>query len=347
MMEERVAEDPGLTDLVQSSVPRHEVQRTASEYLAFHDEARGGGLAARREHYARMVNNFYDLVTDFYEFGWGQSFHFAPRHRGESLAASIARHEFFLALRLGLGPGMTALDVGCGVGGPMRAIARFSGARVVGVNNNEYQVRRGLEQTRAAGLDRLCTLVKGDFMAIAPDDGPYDAVYAIEATCHAPDKARLFRTLHRVMKPGALLASYEWCLTPRYDGANPEHRAIKRGIEEGDALPELPPFEVVTDALTAAGLELVEGRDLALAGDGETPWYQPLAARVALAGFHHSRTGRMVTRVAVRGLELARIAPKGSAAVSAFLNAAADAIVRGGETGIFTPMFYVLARKPA
>jgi len=49
----------------------------------------------------------------------------------------------------------------------------------------------------------------------------------------------------------------------------------------------------------------------------------------------------------VRGLELARIAPKGSAAVSSFLNAAAEAIVRGGETGIFTPMFYVLARKPA
>ena len=49
----------------------------------------------------------------------------------------------------------------------------------------------------------------------------------------------------------------------------------------------------------------------------------------------------------MRGLELARIAPKGSAAVISFLNAAAEAIVRGGETGIFTPMFYVLARKPA
>jgi len=24
------------------------------------------------------------LITDFYEYGWGQSFHFAPRNRGES-----------------------------------------------------------------------------------------------------------------------------------------------------------------------------------------------------------------------------------------------------------------------
>jgi sterol 24-C-methyltransferase len=342
-----MTDDPGLTDLVQSSLPRDQVRRTASEYLAFHDEARGGGLAARREHYARMVNNFYDLVTDFYEFGWGQSFHFAPRHRGESLAASIARHEFFLALRLGLGPGMKVLDVGCGVGGPMRAIARLSGASIVGVNNNGYQVARGTAQTRAAGLGHLCSLVKGDFMAIPPDHGPYDAVYAIEATCHAPDKAALFRSLHRVMRPGALFASYEWCLTPRYDPASREHRTIKRGIEEGDALPELPPFEVVTDALRAAGFQLLEVRDLALTCDPETPWYQPLAAPVALSGFHHSRVGRAVTNVAVRGLELVRIAPRGAAAVSSFLNAAADAIVRGGETGIFTPMFYVLARKPA
>jgi sterol 24-C-methyltransferase len=74
-------------------------------------------------------------------------------------------------------------------------------------------------------------------MHIPPDSGPSDAVYAIEATCHAPDKTRLFQTLHRVMRPDALFASYEWCLTPRYDAAHPGHRAIKRGIEEGTRSP--------------------------------------------------------------------------------------------------------------
>ena len=33
----------------------------------------------------RTVNDlYYDLVTDFYEYGWGSSFHFAPRVPGES-----------------------------------------------------------------------------------------------------------------------------------------------------------------------------------------------------------------------------------------------------------------------
>lgn len=38
-----------------------------------------------------------------------------------------------------------------------------------------------------AGLDKTCDFVKADFMSIPAADNTYDAVYAIEATCHAPD----------------------------------------------------------------------------------------------------------------------------------------------------------------
>ena len=36
----------------------------------------------------RMVSRFYDVVTKFYEYGWGSSFHFAPRRSGEGLHAA-------------------------------------------------------------------------------------------------------------------------------------------------------------------------------------------------------------------------------------------------------------------
>ena len=49
----------------------------------------------------------------------------------------------------------------------------------------------------------------------------------------------------------------------------------------------------------------------------------------------------------LRLLELARIAPKGSTAVAQLLETAAVALVRGGMTGIFTPMFLFHARKPS
>lgn len=59
-------------------------------------------IEERKKNYSTMVVSFYNLVTQFYEFGWGHSFHFAPRHKGESFEASIARQEFYLALRLHL-----------------------------------------------------------------------------------------------------------------------------------------------------------------------------------------------------------------------------------------------------
>ena len=37
---------------------------------------------------------------------------------------------------------MTEVDLGCGVGEPLIEIARFSGARIIGVNNNALQLQR-------------------------------------------------------------------------------------------------------------------------------------------------------------------------------------------------------------
>lgn len=69
----------------------------------------------------------------------GQAFHFAPRNKGESFDASIIRHEVKIAESIKMKPGMKVLDAGCGVGGPMRAIVKATGANVVGITINEYQ----------------------------------------------------------------------------------------------------------------------------------------------------------------------------------------------------------------
>ena len=52
------------------------------------------------------------------------------------------------------------MDVGCGVGGPARNIASFSGARVTGLNNNEYQVARARAKTEKQGLSNQVDFVK-------------------------------------------------------------------------------------------------------------------------------------------------------------------------------------------
>ena len=40
---------------------------------------------------AELVDKFYSLVTDLYEWGWGQSFHFSRRLPNRDWAASEVR----------------------------------------------------------------------------------------------------------------------------------------------------------------------------------------------------------------------------------------------------------------
>lgn len=73
----------------------------------------------KREQLAQEVSrNFYDLVTDFYEYGWGQSFHFATQKKGQEYTQATSDYEVFIGKKLGLRKGMKVLDVGCGIGGP-------------------------------------------------------------------------------------------------------------------------------------------------------------------------------------------------------------------------------------
>lgn len=50
---------------------------------------------------------------------------------------------------------------------------------------------RGNELNAQAGLKGQCRSVQGDFMAMPFDDASFDGAYAIEATCHAPDRTKV------------------------------------------------------------------------------------------------------------------------------------------------------------
>ena len=318
-----------------------EVKSVVEGYNTIYD----AGLESRKERYQSLVNHFYDLATDFYEFGWGQSFHFAPRRRGESFKASLLRHQHFLADRLALKPGMHVLDVGCGVGGPMSNLARYSGASFVGINNNAYQIERAKLHTR--DVQSLCRFIHGDYMQIPEGDDCYDAAFAIESMPHAPDKTAAFRETFRVLRPGGCFTGYDWCLTEDFDPGNAEHMQIKNDIMVGDALPDIASTSEVHTALRMAGFELLEARDLAPESDPETPWYRALQGRdLSLASIPRTPVGRALTNLTLRVGERLRVAPQGARAVSTLLNVAADALIEGGKSGVFTPMFFFLARKP-
>lgn len=121
------------TDILKDGNAGEQVAARMEDYKCRYDASADGGGVDRRNARAgigrRPTTTWLPISSNTVG---GPSFHFAPRAPGESFAASIARHEHYLAHRLSLGPGMTAVDLGCGIGGPLIEIARFSGARIVG-----------------------------------------------------------------------------------------------------------------------------------------------------------------------------------------------------------------------
>lgn len=298
--------------------------------------------------HARLVDRYYDVVTPFYEYAWGSSFHFSPRRPGERLVDAHRRHEEGVARLLRLRPGMQVLDVGCGVGGPLVTIGKATGASVTGLNINARQIARGERRVRKAGLQDSCRFLLTDFMNVPVEDGGFDAAYSFEAICHAADTARTFRELFRLLRPGGEVATVDWCLTERFDETDAHHRDVRARIEFGNATPNLLTTRRQVEAARSAGFEIVTATDQAVESDPRTPWYMGLQGRDRrLSSLARAPAARRATAAVTAVLERLRILPLGVSAAARLLNVAADALVEGGELGIFTPSFLVHARKPA
>jgi sterol 24-C-methyltransferase len=300
-----------------------------------------------------QVCSYYNLATDLYEYGWGQSFHFCRYSHRESFYQAIARHEHYLAAQIGLKEGMKVLDVGCGVGGPAREIAKFTGAHITGLNNNDYQIERATHYAQKEELAHQLKFVKGDFMQMSFPDNSFDAVYAIEATCHAPTLEGIYSEIFRVLKPGGVFGVYEWLMTEDYDNDNIRHREIRLGIEQGDGISNMCKVSEGLAAMKAAGFEMMHNEDLADRPD-PFPWYWPLSGELryiqsvydVFTIVRMTKWGRWAAHNFAGALETLGVAPAGTKKTADSLALAADCLVAGGKDKLFTPMYLMVGRKP-
>ena len=312
---------------------------------------RAGDDADRTDYdHAETVREYYDLCSEFMVFGWSESLHFAPLSSRESLEESQMRHQRLMIDKLDLSEGMAVVDIGCGIGGPMRRVVREAGVRVTGVNYSEVQLARARSLNAEAGIEDMVDYLACSFMDMAPiADDTFDRGYAIESTCHAPDKAGAFAEIYRVLKPGSLLWGQEMCMTDRFDPGDRRHQAIKQDLMHGIALNDIATTDEVARTLERVGFQVVEAKDRAVDESGSaTPWYKPMEARGGTLGSALRRTplGRKAFVGASRLAEVFRVFPRGSADVIALMDRTANAYVAGGKSGLFTPLYCFLARKP-
>jgi sterol 24-C-methyltransferase len=154
--------------------------------------------------------------------------------------------------------------------------------------------------------------MKADFMNVPVEDNTYDAVYEVEATCHAPNKEGVYGEMFRILKPGAYFCGYEWCMTENYDPNNELHNKIKYGIEIGNGLPPMPLAKEFQQALKNVGFEIIELTDFGMKTEqNPIPWWDTLDGKFTMSGFRFTRLGRWLTAKFVAGLETVKFAPKG------------------------------------
>ena len=195
------------------------------------------------------VAEAYDRWTEdqLLERLWGDHVHLGhygdPPGRRDFRAAKVAFvHELIRWSGLDqLPPGSRVLDVGCGIGGSARILARDYGFEVLAISISPGQIQRAQDLT-PADLDH-CRFAVMDALALALPDGSdsegFDGVWSVEAGPHMPDKQRYADELLRVLRPGGLLALADWNRRDPADGAmNRQERWVMRQLLDQWAHPE-------------------------------------------------------------------------------------------------------------
>eukprot|EP01024_Parvocaulis_polyphysoides_P022733 TRINITY_DN2107_c0_g2_i6.p3 TRINITY_DN2107_c0_g2~~TRINITY_DN2107_c0_g2_i6.p3 ORF type:complete len:221 (+),score=23.88 TRINITY_DN2107_c0_g2_i6:450-1112(+) len=218
----------------------------------------------------------------------------------------------------------------------MRTIAAVSGAKIVGLTINQYQVDRATYHNKKGGFDK-CEVIRGDFHNVPFPDESFDAVYAIEATCHSPDLQKVYKEFYRLLKPGGRFVSQEWVSTPLCDTNKKEHIRVLKEINFGNGLPEMRSWLEAEEAGKAVGFNLVMSYDMATSSPVNGPWYH----RLSKFRYIHYLDQYIVTTLA-----FLRIIPRSFYEVHTMLFNVAHSLAQGGETGVFTPMQLLVFEKP-
>jgi len=122
--------------------------------------------------------------------------------------------EFFRAAKertyalLALQPGDHVLDVGCGAGEDVRAMARIVGptGRAVGIDSSQTMVDAARE--RSVG-DAVVEFGIGDAQHLDFGDATFDACRTDRVLQHLSDPARAVAEMARILRPGGRLVAFE------------------------------------------------------------------------------------------------------------------------------------------
>jgi ubiquinone/menaquinone biosynthesis C-methylase UbiE len=155
-----------------------------------------------------MIQQEARLLPDDYTLGHSVDEHERLRRQGRMLEPATRR--VFHAV--GLRPGWTCLDVGCGPGAIMELMGELAGpsGEVTGIDRDAEAGRKAVERLQATGTSRY-RFIEADMESTDEIGGElFDLTFARLALLYARDPVALLRKMYSWTKPGGYIAVQDY-----------------------------------------------------------------------------------------------------------------------------------------
>ncbi len=167
-------------------------------------------LAGRRHSRRRdreVIARHYDVPPEFYRLLLDHSMAYSCGYFASGATGGLADAQYakldLICRKVGLEPGSTLLDVGCGWGSLACHAARHHGVRVTAVTLSARQAEYVKARCVAEGVSDAVTVRLADYRDL-DGDGAFDAVAAVEMGEHVGEREypRFADLLYRSLRPG-------------------------------------------------------------------------------------------------------------------------------------------------
>ncbi|CAN6487002.1 unnamed protein product [Victoria cruziana] len=196
------------------------------------------------------IAEFYDESSGAWEGVWGEHMHHGFYHPEEKASPSDHRSAQLRMIEETLffsgvpddekRRPKKIVDVGCGIGGSSRYLAKKYGASCQGITLSTFQAKRANELSTSQGLSDQAFFQVADALEQPFPDGEFDLVWSMESGEHMPDKKKFVSELARVAAPGATIIIVTWChrnLLPDEESLQPQELDLLKRICDAFYLP--------------------------------------------------------------------------------------------------------------
>ena len=215
-----------------------------------------GDITAIRHHAPALfgkndVREHYDMMSIWYRLFWGDHLHHGWFRAGEG-SPKKAQVEMLkrCAEMVGIRPGSSVIDVGCGYGGTSIYLASEFGCNVEGLSISPKQLRVATRNSRHANVSALVRFNLQDAEAFEYPPDRYDFAWTMESSEHFVNKYQYCYRLRDSLRSNGRLLLAAWT------GSMTKARVAE--VARRFVCPELYTAREYVDCIEAAGMQVYE-----------------------------------------------------------------------------------------